>query len=230
MVAVGTIRFFFLFTFLMLLRLGSTAEGATPASSTDFQADFCRVFFCSPTFDPLGSNFPHLGDEAREPLLEPPRDPPVLEDGRVAEPEDDFLAELLLFFLTTPSVDDLADLDREFCRWSLPPTDLGDTIVFLATFDTGRLVVDSGPSGSFSCFTGDFLGPEDRLLRRVLIGEPLEDFAALAAVSDSADLIYCLIHCLTPFSVVQGEQGSRVQGFDSVKSKMEMAMYLPQSS
>jgi len=124
---------------------GSIEEAAIPVSSTDFHADFCKVFFCNPNFDTFGSSLPHLGDEALDPLLEPPRETPVFEAGLVADPEDAFLAELLLFFLEIPSVDDFADFDLEFCRLSFPPTDLGDTIVFLATFAIARLGAVSRP-------------------------------------------------------------------------------------
>ena len=50
--------------------------------SIDFQLDFCKAFLDRPSFDTLGSILPrHLGEEALEPFLDPPRDPLVFEDG-----------------------------------------------------------------------------------------------------------------------------------------------------
>jgi len=204
--------------------------------SIDFQLDFCKAFLDRPSFDTLGSILPrHLGEEALEPFLDPPRDPLVFEDGRgVVELPPFCFAELLLFFFTEVPSDNegaLADFDLEFCRPTLVPKLRGEVSeLFLGTLGRGRLLFSS-LTGILSCFTGDFLGPDDRLRSRVLIGDPLDEaFANLAADSASAFLMYCLIHCLTPFNVLQGEQGSRVHGLDSVRSRTEMTRYLPHSS
>lgn len=213
-------------------------EVADFSISIDFQPDFCKAFLVRPSFDTLGSILPRQrGEEALEPFLEPPRDPLVFELGLGVFEEPELppfcFAELLLlfFFMEVPSDNDgaLADFDLEFCRPTLVPELRGEvTELFLATFGKGRF---SSFTGIFSCFTGDFFGPEERLRSLVRIGDPLEEaFANLAADSASAFLMYCLIHCLTPFNVLQGEQGSRVHGLDSVRSRIEMTRYLPHSS
>jgi len=69
-----------------------------------------------------------------------------------------------------------------------------------------------GDLSSFNCFRGDFL-VDDKLLSLVRMGEDLADFVAFAADSASADFKYCLI-----------------QGLESVKSRIEIAIYRPQSS
>jgi len=215
-------------------------EVADFSISIDFQPDFCIAFLVRPSFDTLGSILPRQrGEEALEPFLEPPRDPLVFEDGRgvVEEPElpPFCLAELLLlfFFMEVPSDSDgaLADFDLEFCRPTLGPELRGEvTEPFLGTLGRGKLLLSSF-TGIFSCFTGDFFGPEERLRSLVRIGDPFEEaLASLAADSASAFLMYCLIHCLTPFNVLQGEQGSLVHGLDSVRSRTEMTRYLPHSS
>jgi len=240
---VGSALFFFLLVFFVPpVAMGSRdafAEVADFSISIDFQPDFCKAFLVRPSFDTLGSILPRQrGEEALEPFLEPPRDPFVFEDGRgVIEELPPFcFAELLLLFffiLEVPSDIDaaLADFDLEFCRPTLVPELRGEvTELFLGTFGRGRLLFSSF-TGIFSCFTGDFFGPEERLRSLVLIGDPLEEaLANLAADSASAFLMYCLIHCLTPFNVLQGEQGSLVHGLDSVRSRIEMTRYLPHSS
>ena len=65
----------------------------------------------------------------------------------------------------------------------------------------------------------------DRLRSLVLIGEAFTlDFED---ASFSADFNHCLIEFLTPFKVFEDEQGSLVQGLDSVRSRILIAMYLP---
>ena len=76
------------------------------------------------------------------------------------------------------------------------------------------------------CFTGDFL-LFDKLLNLVFIGDDLADLLDFALASLSADLSHCLIELLTPFNVLQEEQGNLVHGLDSVKSRILMAIYLP---
>jgi len=65
----------------------------------------------------------------------------------------------------------------------------------------------------------------DKLRSLVLIGEAFT--LDLEAASFSADLSHCLIDVRTPFKVFDDEQGSLVQGLDSVRSRILMAMYLP---
>lgn len=86
-----------------------------------------------------------------------------------------------------------------------------------------------GDLSSFSCFRGDFL-VDDKLLSLVRMGEDLADLVAFAADSASADFKYCLIQAFTPFTFLQEEHGSLVQGLESVKSRIEIAIYRPQSS
>lgn len=187
----------------------------------------------------LGSSLVLLGDDALEPLLELGLDPvrdPVMDAGLVPF---NFLPEPIRFFFLVPSTT-LADFTREFCLLSLPGTDwvcLGE-MAFLGNFDKGLAwevvlpVEISGLEGdfrSFSCFRGDFL-VDDRLLSLVRIGDDFDDLLAFNADSASADFKYCLIQALTPFTFLQEEQGSLVQGLESVKSRVEIAMYLPQSS
>ena len=129
---------------------------------------------------------------------------------------------------------------REFCLLSFPGTDcecLGE-MAFLGSLDKGLAwllvlpVEISGLEGdlsSFSCFRGVFL-VEDKLRNLVRIGEDFDDLFPLAADSASADFKYCLIQAFTPFTFLQDEQGNLVQGLESVRSSIEMAMYLPQSS
>ena len=240
----GTTLFFFLLVFFAppvakgsRLREG-LAEVADFSISIDFQLDFWSAFLVKPSLVTLASLLPtQRGEEALEPFLEPPRDPPALEDGLGVVEELLFgFAELLLlfFFTVVPSDNDdgaLADFDLEFCRPSFEPVLRGEEReLFLATLGRGKMLLSSF-TGIFNCFTGDFLGPEERLRSRVRIGDPLEeDLANLAADSASAFLMYCLIHCLTPFKVLQGEQGSRVHGLDSVRSRTDMTKYFPHSS
>ena len=49
----------------------------------------------------------------------------------------------------------------------------------------------------------------------------------LEDASFSADFNHCLMEFLTPFNVFEDEQGSLVQGLDSVRSRILIAMYLP---
>jgi len=188
----------------------------------------------------LGSNFVLLGDEALDPLLELGLDPvrePVLDVGLVPF---NFLPEPILFFFLVPSTT-FADFTREFCLLSFPGTDcvcLGE-MAFRGNFDKGLTCVlvllptdISGLEGdfsNFSCFKGDFF-VDDKLLSLVRIGEDFDDLFAFAADSASADFKYCLIQAFTPFTFLQEEHGSLVQGLESVRSRIEIAMYLPQSS
>ena len=88
----------------------------------------------------------------------------------------------------------------------------------------------SGLDGDFVILfflTGDFLVDAERLLNLVFIGDAFETLLVLALASFSADFSHCLMEFLTPFNVLQEEQGSLVQGLDSVRSRMLIAMYRP---
>jgi hypothetical protein len=186
------------------------------------------------------------GDEDREldvdlddkDLVRPPPTPgDVLEPGRF-----NFFSlavegrlRLLLDGTTPPATSDEEPADA--WRTSL----LGVLCEFLEVkIFRGILDNERGVSGLFgdlladilSCLIVDFL-ILDKLLRSLLrIGEAFTADLVdnLMAASASAFLMYVRIQERTPFKFLQGEQVILVHGFDSVRSRIDMARPLPVSS